>query len=94
MDQKFNKLAAGIAEGAQRGVQWSGWADGECARLFFIASVGNLLAQKSGHVCPGWCVDKLRYREGGLRSKLAKKPYSVGRKWWRRVFKRADSRWM
>jgi hypothetical protein len=73
MDQKFNKLAAGIAEGAQRVV-----FNGQVGLMVnapgvFHSLVGNLLAQKSGTFALMWCVDKPGVVKVGLRSQ---RPYS------------------
>lgn len=73
MDEKFNKLAAGIAQGAQRLV-----FNGQVGLMVnapgvFHSLVGHHLAQKSGTFALMWCVDKPGVVKVGLRSQ---RPYS------------------
>lgn len=68
MDEKFNKLAADIAEGAQSLVFNGQTGLMVNAPSVFHSKVGELLSQKSGTFALMWCVSKGTVIKVGLRS--------------------------
>lgn len=68
MDEKFNKLATDIAEGAQP-VVFNGQSGLMVnAPSAFHSAIGNLLSQKSGTFALMWCASKGTVIKVGLRS--------------------------